>query len=64
MAELVLRSVRKMAHTDWLLRGPLPALWEGITPFLMTGKFWRENVLVNLNENKENYIYSLENVEK
>ena len=33
-------------------------------PFLMTGKSWRENVLVNLNENKENYIYSLENVDK
>ena len=27
-------------------------LWEGITPFQMTGKFWRETFRVDLNENK------------
>ena len=42
MAEVIVsRSVRKMA-----------VLWEGITPFLRTGKFGRENVWIDLNENK------------
>ena len=38
----------------WLVteRSCPPGMWEGIVRFLMSGMFWRENVWVDLNENK------------